>query len=201
MLSLIFLLHEWAVPIPLFQAQVELIRDTSLDVCLLNIPLLLNVTPFSLFLGVLLPSPADCLLTGPGSLCPGDMATLTCNVTGGLSQEWVYNNTAVGLIIPISGQVPAPQIMDGVEFRLSLLSANDTVSQITFVANEDMDGRVVECRTTFSRSSMRDDALDPTTLQVGSGSECTHARARSGTSNFLWLVISASVTKSWSSLG
>jgi hypothetical protein len=170
---LIFLLHEWAVPIPLFQAQVELIRDTSLDVCLLNIPLLLNVTPFSLFLGVLLPSPADCLLTDPGSLCPGDMVTLTCNVTGGLAQQWLYNNQSAGLIIPTTGQVPAPQRVDGVEFRLSLLSANDTVSQITFVASEGLDGRVVECGTTFSRSSMRDDVIDTTTLQVGSGSECT----------------------------
>jgi hypothetical protein len=85
---------------------------------------------------------------------------LTCSITGGLSQLWVYNSVPAGLIIPITGQVPAPQIVDDVEFRLSLLSANDTVSQIAFVANEDTDGRVVECRTFFSRSSMRDGTID-----------------------------------------
>jgi hypothetical protein len=74
---------------------------------------------------------------------------------------------------PITGQI---QIVDGVGFRLSLLSANDTL----FAANEDMDGRVVECRT---RSSMRDGTIDTTTLQVESGSECTHAWAGSGASN------------------
>jgi hypothetical protein len=67
------------------------------------------------------------------------------------------------------------------EFRLSLLSASDTVSQIAFVANEDMDGRVVECRTTFSRSNS---LTDTTALQVASGSECTRAWARAGASNF-----------------
>jgi hypothetical protein len=140
-------------------------------------------------IGTLLPSPVDCLLTDPGSLCPGDVAILTCNVTGGLSQQWVYNSVPVGLIIPIIGQVPAPQIVDSVEFRLSLLSTNDTVSQIAFVANEGLDGRVVECRTSFSRSSMRDGTIDATTLQVASGSECTRALVGSRACNLVRILL------------
>jgi hypothetical protein len=161
--------------------QLCLVVNKTLSVQLLCCAELREVNDSCSFsLGTLLPSPVACLLTDPGSLCPGDMTTLTCHVTGGLSQQWVYNNQSVGLIIPTTGQVPAPQRVDGVEFRLSLLSADDTVSQITFVANEGMDGIVVECRTTFSRNNS---LTDTTTLQVASGSECTRAWARSRASN------------------
>ena len=51
----------------------------------------------------LLPSISG-LLTDPGPLCPGDMATLTCNITGGLAQQWRYNTIEIGVaIIPRSG--------------------------------------------------------------------------------------------------
>ena len=51
------------------------------------------------------------------------------------------------LIIPVFGQVPAvpavPMVVDGVEFRLSLLSTSGDpylATQIVFVASERMDG-------------------------------------------------------------
>ena len=96
---------------------------------------------------LLLPSISG-LLTDPGPLCPGDMATLTCNLTGGVAQVWRYNTMAVGVgIIPLAGQVPAvpavPMVVGGVEFRLSLLSTSGTpylATQIAFVASERMDG-------------------------------------------------------------
>jgi hypothetical protein len=65
-----------------------------------------------------------------------------CNVTSGVTQQWVYNNEEVrALIIPPTGHVSGPQIVDvgGVEIRLSLLSTMNSpylASQITFVANE-----------------------------------------------------------------
>ena len=70
----------------------------------------------------LLPSISG-LLTDPGPLCPGDMATLTCNITGGVIQQWRYNTMEVrDRISSLAGQVPAvpavSMVVDGVEFRL-----------------------------------------------------------------------------------
>jgi hypothetical protein len=121
--------------------------------------------------GILLPSSVRCLLTDPGSLCPGDMVTLTCNVTGGVIQQWRYNAVDVGdMIIPALNQVPevpaVPLMVNGVVFQLILLSITPNLaSQIAFVASENMDGRMVECR-------ISNQITERTTLQVGSGSKC-----------------------------
>ena len=116
------------------------------------------------------------LLTDPGPLCPGDMATLTCNFTHGLSQQWRYNDVNVGdRISPLVNQVPAvpavPMVVDGVEFRLSLLSTRGVtylVSQIVFVASERMDGGIVECGNTLEGSLP---VIETATLKVGDGSK------------------------------
>ena len=65
-------------------------------------------------------------------------------------------------ISPLIDQVPAvpavPMVVDGVEFRLSLLStsgASYLATQIAFVTSERMDGGMLECRTSvegFSRT-------------------------------------------------
>jgi hypothetical protein len=101
------------------------------------------------------------------------MATLTCNVTGGMAQLWLYNSMSIGSrIIPLFDEVPAvpavPLMVDGVVFRLSLLSATpDLSTRITFEASENMDGRMVECQTAISGST----TTDRITVQVGRGSE------------------------------
>jgi hypothetical protein len=101
------------------------------------------------------------------------MATLTCNVNDGLAQQWLYNSMNIGgQIAPAFNQVPAvpavPLLVGGVVFRLSLLSITpDLASQITFAASENMDGRMVECRT----AAGSDVITDRTTLQVGRESE------------------------------
>jgi hypothetical protein len=104
------------------------------------------------------------------------MVTLTCNVTGvSAVQQWSYNTENVGgPIIAATGQVPAtPLTVGGVEFRLSLLSTMDSpylASQITFVANENVDGGMVGCGSSVLIDGASSVVTDTTTLQVGSGS-------------------------------
>ena len=78
-------------------------------------------------------------------------------------------------IFPLIGQVPAvpavPMVVDGVEFRLSLLSTREDpylATQIAFVASEGMDGGMLECGTTVESSPP---VLETVTLQIGSSSE------------------------------
>jgi hypothetical protein len=133
-------------------------------------------------IGTLLTSPVSCLLTNPGSLCPGDMVTLTCNVTGGITQRWLYNTMPIGNSIIAVDVSPMTDRVDGVNFTLLLLSTMNSpylASQISFVATERMDGRIVECRTAFPRMSNAAVVSDTTTLRVGSRSECRH-RGRGG---------------------
>ena len=62
-------------------------------------------------------------------------------------------------------------VVDGVEFRLSLLSTSGApylATQIAFLASERMDGGMLECATAVEGSSP---VLETVTLQVGSGSE------------------------------
>jgi hypothetical protein len=106
------------------------------------------------------------------------MAALACNITGGLAQLWLYNNIAVGMpIAPALGRVPevpaVPLMVDGVEFRLSLLSTTPALaSQITFVAAQNMNGRMVECRTSIRDNGGATITVPETiTLRVGSGSK------------------------------
>ena len=57
-------------------------------------------------------------------------------------------------IFPLNNEVPAvpavPMVVDGVEFRLSLLFTSGApylATQIAFVASERMDGGMLECET------------------------------------------------------
>ena len=80
---------------------------------------------------------------------------------------------AVGdTISPLTGQVPAvPAVVDGVEFRLSLLSTSEAsylATQIAFVASEGMDGGVLECATSVEGSPQ---VFETVTLLIGSSSE------------------------------
>ena len=73
------------------------------------------------------------------------------------------------LIIHRTGQVPA--VVDGVEFRLSLLSTSGDpylATQIAFVASERMDGGMLECGTIVD---FLPPVVETVTLQIGSSSE------------------------------
>ena len=74
------------------------------------------------------------------------------------------------VIIPLAGQVPAvpavPMVVDGVEFRLSLLSTSGApylATQIAFIASERMDGGMLECGITVEGSPLITETL---TLQI-----------------------------------
>jgi hypothetical protein len=104
------------------------------------------------------------------------MVSLTCNVTGGVTQRWLYNTMPIGDSIVAVDVSPMTDGVDGVNFTLLLLSTMNLASQISFVAAERMDGRIVECRTSFPRMSNAETVIsDTTTLRVGSESECRHS--------------------------
>ena len=78
-------------------------------------------------------------------------------------------------ISPVADEVPAvpavPMVVDGVEFRLSLLSTSGDpylATQIAFVASERMDGGMQECATTVASAPLLREML---TLQIGSRGE------------------------------
>ena len=77
-------------------------------------------------------------------------------------------------IIPLIDQVPAvpavPMVVDGVEFRLSLLSTSEApylATQIAFVASERMDGGMLECGTSVEGSPF---VTETVSVQIGSSS-------------------------------
>ena len=80
-------------------------------------------------------------------------------------------------IFPLNNEVPAvpavSMVVDGVEFRLSLLSTSGDpylATQIAFVANESMERGMLECVTTAEGSLPVSETV---TLQVGlSGEFC-----------------------------
>ena len=87
-------------------------------------------------------------------------------------------------IIPLTNQVPAvpvvPMVVDGVEFRLSLLSTSGDpylATQIAFVASERMDGGMLECGTSLENSPP---VLETVTLQIGSSSESMQRQSLGG---------------------
>ena len=74
-------------------------------------------------------------------------------------------------ISPLIFQVPAvpavPMVVDGVEFRLSLLFTSGPsylATQLAFIASERMDGGMLECGTTVEGSPLITKTL---TLRIG----------------------------------
>jgi hypothetical protein len=53
------------------------------------------------------------------------------------------------------------------------MDASYLASQVTFVTNENVDGEMVECRTSFQNTN--NITTGTTTLQVASRSECRHS--------------------------
>ena len=70
-----------------------------------------------------------------------------------------------------------PRVVDGVEFRLSLLSTSGDpylATQIAFVASERMDGGMLECATIVNGYPS---VLETATQQIGSSSEFVQIKA------------------------
>jgi hypothetical protein len=160
------------------EGQSSLLRG-SCDACNVVVNLKTPATAFQSPLSILFCvgiflTPASCVLTDPGSFCPGDNITLICNYTGGTLQQWIYRTDKAGIQILNLNVMPeepiVPLTVDGVVFEPALLSTTPHLaSQITFVANENMDGRMVECLNVGTSGSLD---FDTTTLWVRSGSKC-----------------------------
>lgn len=72
-----------------------------------------------------LPPPATTgILKDPGPICPGQNATLTCEINGGLLLQWYYTTLRLAEISPVFGVLPPPNTVEvtGVEFSISLNS-------------------------------------------------------------------------------
>ena len=107
---------------------------------------------------------------GP-SLCPGQRATVHCNITGGTLLTWQYGSDQLVSIIPAIGSLPPddPVMVGGVAFTVSLVSATpDLVSEISFVVSSIINGMVLRC-SGVDASGVAERSV---TLQEEIGGEC-----------------------------
>ena len=92
-------------------------------------------------------SPVGSILTGPGPLCAGHTALLTCNVTGGIALLWTYDDSTISETLTPTSQPTSTVTVGGVLFTVTLLipTSPHFVSQLSFNASADMNGEVVLC--------------------------------------------------------
>ena len=92
-------------------------------------------------------------LSGPGTVCSGDTVTLTCNITGATTLQWLFN-TSIEVITLRSADglfslgEHAPVVKRNIEFSFSLLATNPVfVSQLRFITddNQIQNGVPVSC--------------------------------------------------------
>ncbi len=98
---------------------------------------------------------ASSVLTDPGALCRDQPATLTCNITGGVTLRWNYDVDGAmpfriaTIEIPTNRFPPPDPVVtpDGVAITVSLLMPTDVelVSQISFVPTDSVNGNVISC--------------------------------------------------------
>ena len=86
-------------------------------------------------------SPASSILTGPGTLCTGQRATFTCNITDGIDLTWTYGADRL-LTIDIDTDPlldPVMVMSDTITFTVSRLMPTTThlVSEISFTGGQD----------------------------------------------------------------
>ena len=109
------------------------------------------------------PESVGSILTDPGPLCAGQTALLTCNVTGGTTLVWRYDNSRIGELVtqPLT---TLTDTVEGVIFTVTLLMPTSPhfVSELSFTASSDMNGEVVWCAS----SSLSGVSLENITLQV-----------------------------------
>ena len=83
-----------------------------------------------------------------GPLCPGQRATVHCNITGGTLLTWQYGSDQLVSIVPVLDSLPPddPVMVGGVAFTVSLVSTTpDLVSEISFVVSSIINGMVLRC--------------------------------------------------------
>ena len=96
----------------------------------------------------LLLTPAHCITLESGPLCPGQRATVHCNITGGTLLTWQYGSDQLVSIVPALGSLPPddPVMAGGVAFTVSLVSTTpDLVSEISFVVSSIINGMILVC--------------------------------------------------------
>ena len=93
----------------------------------------------------LLMSLAHSITLEAGPLCPGQRATVHCNITGGTVLTWLYESDQLVSIVPAIGSLPPddPVMAGCVAFTVSLVSTTpDLVSEISFVVSSVINGMV-----------------------------------------------------------
>lgn len=97
-------------------------------------------------------SPASSILTGPGTLCTGQRATFTCNITDGVDLTWTYDADRLISIDPRLNSLPDPvtRISDNITFSVSRLMSTTThlVSEISFTASARINNMMLICSGT-----------------------------------------------------
>ena len=96
----------------------------------------------------LLMTPAHGITLESGPLCPGQRATVHCNITGGTVLIWQYGSDQLVSIAPALGSLPPddPVMAGGVAFTVSLVSTTpDLVSEIRFVVSSVSNGMMLVC--------------------------------------------------------
>lgn len=102
-------------------------------------------------------SPANSILTDPGPLHPGEIATLNCAVNGGNVLVWGYDGMEVARLTvnDVVGPVSL-QHVGGITFIIAPLSSGSNIlsSQIIFTVNLMMNGRNISCVSLLSNGSL-----------------------------------------------
>ena len=103
---------------------------------------------FFITLVLLVTSVRGQVLRDPGPLCPGQTATIICDISGGTlgsnGVTWSYNGVQVATIVPGVSTLPATRSVSGVEFTL-LDTEIEFMFLISFVASDRMSGSTLEC--------------------------------------------------------
>ena len=112
-----------------------------------------------------LPVSVSGTLSGPGTVCLGDTATLTCNITGAITLVWLFGNNLEITSLDTGGGVfglgeRPPVVMFGLAFSFSVLATSPQfVSQLRFVPDDDsfiMNGAPVTCREAAGSGDFRE---------------------------------------------
>ena len=88
------------------------------------------------------------VLRDPGPLCPGQIVTITCDISGGTGRSdgvsWNYNEVQVLAVISGVSMLPISRNVSGVEFTL-LDTEIEFMFLISFVASDRMSGSTLDC--------------------------------------------------------
>ena len=102
-------------------------------------------------------------MSGLETVCSGDTATLTCNITGATDVQWVLGSSDIIRLRPSDGLFTLgerpPTRNGGIDFSFSLLATSPQfVTQLRFVPGDDRisGGVPVTCREGVGTGSFRE---------------------------------------------